>query len=234
MSENKKAEPKSVSRRDFLKDAGIVLGGAAAGSALLLTGCREEKEITKTKTISAFVCPACQAEFDSLATLQSHFEKDHDETRFLLTKTSYIEVDPELCRGCHRCQLACSLYHTGECSVEEAGLCIDVDNFNMEFSGYSCAQCVSPSCYQACPLKDLALCIDEVTGVRYVDQDKCNGCGECVPACPFEIPRITIDMTTPIATRRAFKCDLCRDRPDGPICIETCSRNAIKLVTREV
>ncbi|MCK9525350.1 MAG: 4Fe-4S dicluster domain-containing protein [Limnochordia bacterium] len=259
MSEEK-TNPKTLSRREFLRNAGIVVGTTTVGSAFFLTACGEEKEITKTVTTTApgttntvtttapgttgtvtatqlstkYMCPVCNGEFESINALKSHFETYHPWAGQIILKSSHIEVDPELCRGCHRCEMACSLYHTDECSVFQAGLTIDVDNFDMEFSGYACAQCDSPSCYNACPLKDKALCIDEATGVRYVNQENCNGCGLCVAACPFDVPRINVDMSLPIAQRNAFKCDLCRDRPEGPICVETCSRDALKLVNGRV
>jgi hypothetical protein len=48
MSEEEK-EPTRISRREFLKDAGIVVGGTAVSSAFLLTACNRD-EVTKTVT----------------------------------------------------------------------------------------------------------------------------------------------------------------------------------------
>jgi len=48
MSEEKK-DPTRISRREFLKDAGIVVGGTAVSSAFLLTACNRD-EVTKTVT----------------------------------------------------------------------------------------------------------------------------------------------------------------------------------------
>jgi len=52
MSEEKKKESGKLSRRDFLKDAGLVIGGAAIGSTVLLAACAGE-ETTKTVTQTA-------------------------------------------------------------------------------------------------------------------------------------------------------------------------------------
>ena len=52
MAEEKKGN-NEISRRDFLKDASLLIGGTALGSSVLLTGCSEEKiteTITQTKT----------------------------------------------------------------------------------------------------------------------------------------------------------------------------------------
>jgi formate dehydrogenase iron-sulfur subunit len=59
-----------------------------------------------------------------------------------------------------------------------------------------------------------------------VQQDVCNGCGFCVPACPFGvIDRDTIDG-------RAAKCTLCYDRlQDGmePACAKACPTDSIQF-----
>jgi len=49
----KNKESEVISRREFLKDAGLVVGGAAIGSAVLLAACKggEETTATVTKTV---------------------------------------------------------------------------------------------------------------------------------------------------------------------------------------
>ena len=91
-----------------------------------------------------------------------------------------------------------------------------------------CVQCNNPKCYDACPLKDKALCIDSVTGVKYINKDECTGCGKCIEACPFEVKRINLDEEKGIA----IKCDLCRGRAGGPVCVEVCDRQALTLANR--
>jgi formate dehydrogenase iron-sulfur subunit len=59
-----------------------------------------------------------------------------------------------------------------------------------------------------------------------VQADVCNGCGYCVPACPFGvIDRDKIDG-------RAAKCTLCYDRlEDGlePACAKSCPTDSIQF-----
>jgi hypothetical protein len=53
MSKEKKKNSRVLSRRDFLKDAGLIAGGAAIGSTVLLAACAAEPEtttITETST----------------------------------------------------------------------------------------------------------------------------------------------------------------------------------------
>ena len=53
MSEEEKMEKDgNISRREFLKDAGFIVGGAAIGSTALLAACGPKEEvITKTVTV---------------------------------------------------------------------------------------------------------------------------------------------------------------------------------------
>jgi hypothetical protein len=46
MTEKKKKESGVISRRDFLKDAGLLVGGAAIGSTILMAACKGETETT--------------------------------------------------------------------------------------------------------------------------------------------------------------------------------------------
>jgi Fe-S-cluster-containing hydrogenase component 2 len=134
--------------------------------------------------------------------------------------------DPSLCAGCGVCGLMCSLYNEKETSRFLSRSEIVRDPFEAGYSLSACRQCPSPSCYQACPLKDSALCIDETTGVKYINAGSCDGCGECIQACPMEPARVKLKPETKIA----FKCDLCMNREDGPVCIEYCSQQALTLV----
>ena len=58
MTEEKKEESGGVSRREFLRDAGLLVGGTAIGSVVLLAACGGETETvtsmaTKTSTVTA-------------------------------------------------------------------------------------------------------------------------------------------------------------------------------------
>lgn len=77
-SENKKEERGKISRRDFLKDAGLIVGGAVIGSTTLLAACGS-KEAVETKTVTKYVCPIDQVEFSAFAELQAHFAVAHPE-----------------------------------------------------------------------------------------------------------------------------------------------------------
>ncbi|GAI85265.1 unnamed protein product, partial [marine sediment metagenome] len=96
----KKKIPKNgsggISRRKFIKDAGLVVGGAAIGSTALLAACGREttKTITDTvtdtttltETISKFVCPFDSLEFDTFDALVTHIEAAHPAEVETITK----------------------------------------------------------------------------------------------------------------------------------------------------
>jgi formate dehydrogenase iron-sulfur subunit len=87
-----------------------------------------------------------------------------------------------------------------------------------------CKHCESAACLEACPTG--ALFKTEYQTV-VVQQDICNGCGYCVPACPFGV--VDLDL---IGTGRAQKCTLCYDRLKGgfePACAKACPTNSIQF-----
>jgi len=59
-----------------------------------------------------------------------------------------------------------------------------------------------------------------------VQSDVCNGCGYCVPACPYGV----IDIRE--EDGRAWKCTLCYDRLEvglEPACAKTCPTDSIQF-----
>ncbi len=81
-----------ISRREFLKDAGLVVGGATVGSMAILSACGSGETVTHTETktvtttlagtgstttVSKFICPVDGQEFPSLAALQEHYQATH-------------------------------------------------------------------------------------------------------------------------------------------------------------
>jgi formate dehydrogenase iron-sulfur subunit len=71
---------------------------------------------------------------------------------------------------------------------------------------------------EACPTGAL---VRNEFGDVYLQPDICNGCGYCVPSCPFGVVELNLD------DGRAFKCTLCYDRQkDGiePACAKACPK----------
>jgi len=121
---------------------------------------------------------------------------------------------PDLCTGCNRCTYVCSAVKEGKFYPTKSR--IHINNFTL--NGYSvpsvCFQCPKPDCLKACPEEAIYKDGNEV--VR-VDRKKCNGCGDCVAACPY-------GMIEQDAEKLAYKCDYC----DGdPACVKECAPGAI-------
>jgi formate dehydrogenase iron-sulfur subunit len=91
------------------------------------------------------------------------------------------------------------------------------------FDSDVCKHCTNAGCLDACPTG--ALIRTEFETV-IVQPDICNGCGYCVPACPFGV----IDRDP--YDGRAAKCTLCYDRlQDGlePACAKACPTDSIQF-----
>jgi formate dehydrogenase iron-sulfur subunit len=86
-----------------------------------------------------------------------------------------------------------------------------------------CKHCTHAACLDVCPTGAL---MRTEFGTVVVQQDICNGCGYCVPACPYGV----IDRREDDG--RAWKCTLCYDRiGDGmePACAKACPTDSIQF-----
>jgi len=133
-----------------------------------------------------------------------------------------------LCAGCGTCEAVCGLTHDGVTSpsIKRIFLIRDTTMTEDMHTVLTCQQCSDRPCYTACPLQDSAMKIDEVTGVVYVASELCTGCRLCFEACPFEVKRIAFNLDDP---PKALKCDMCRERSDGPACVEFCQVRSLGL-----
>jgi formate dehydrogenase iron-sulfur subunit len=163
-------------------------------------------------------------------------------------------TDTTLCIGCKACEVACKQWnelpmeemaftassydHTRDLGATtwrhvafverlddgDGGRPTEMPPFQSHWLMQSdvCKHCVNAGCLEACPTG--AIIRTEVDTV-YIQQDVCNGCGYCVPACPFGVPELGQ------ADGRAHKCTLCYDRTrDGlePACAKACPTDSIQ------
>jgi formate dehydrogenase iron-sulfur subunit len=85
-----------------------------------------------------------------------------------------------------------------------------------------CKHCTHAACLDVCPTGAL---FRTEFGTVVVQEDICNGCGYCIPACPYGV----IDQRKDDG--RAWKCTLCYDRiGDGltPACAKACPTQSIQ------
>jgi formate dehydrogenase iron-sulfur subunit len=184
-------------------------------------------------------------------------------------------TDTTLCIGCKACEVACKQWNelpsdgfafTGmsyDNTVHLSGTTwrhvAFVENVQIDPQGVSdrwsmmsdvCKHCTHAGCLEACPTG--AIIRNEFDNV-YIQPDVCNGCGYCVPSCPFGV----VDMIGQVASNAAYnvatlnqerrerdetavqghggvagKCTLCYDRQrDGfvPACAKACPTESIQF-----
>jgi formate dehydrogenase iron-sulfur subunit len=86
-----------------------------------------------------------------------------------------------------------------------------------------CKHCTHAACLDVCPTGSL---FRTEFGTVVVQEDICNGCGYCVPACPYGV----IEQRP--ADGRAFKCTMCYDRLGAgqePACAKACPTESIQF-----
>jgi formate dehydrogenase iron-sulfur subunit len=152
-------------------------------------------------------------------------------------------TDTTVCIGCKACEVACKQWN----QLPEDGLMFTGRSYdNTGALGAStwrhvafvetprssggiafhmmsdvCKHCERAGCLEACPTGAL---LRTEFGSVYIQPDVCNGCGYCVPACPFGVVDRSQD------DGRAFKCTLCYDRLKDdlePACAKACPTDSI-------
>ena len=156
-------------------------------------------------------------------------------------------TDVTLCIGCKACEVACKQWNqlpsdgyafsgnsydnTGRLSAttwRHVDFVEQFDRINPAESRWVmmsdvCKHCTHAGCMEACPTGAI---VRNEFGAVYVQPDICNGCGYCVPACPFGVIAIQEEQGV------AQKCTLCYDRmKDGiePACAKACPTESIQF-----
>ena len=162
-------------------------------------------------------------------------------------------TDVTLCIGCKACEVACkewnelpadgyafsgnSYDNTGRLAastwrhvafVEQMDRETPLDSRWMMLSDV-CKHCTHAGCLEACPTG--AIIRNEFDNV-YIQPDVCNGCGYCVPSCPFGVVDVLEGRVAAHGTGSgvAQKCTLCYDRQKEnlePACAKACPTDSI-------
>jgi formate dehydrogenase iron-sulfur subunit len=163
-------------------------------------------------------------------------------------------TDTSVCIGCKACEVACkewnqlpdedigflgqSLDNTGELNGTTWRHVEFIDNVPdatlSEGNGKAfllmsdvCKHCKHASCMDVCPTG--AIIRTEFDTV-FIQEDVCNGCRNCIAACPYDV--IDIDDKKNVAQ----KCTLCYDRLQGgmePACAKACPTDSIQFGARD-
>jgi formate dehydrogenase iron-sulfur subunit len=157
-------------------------------------------------------------------------------------------TDTSICIGCKACEVACKEWNhvpedrlgfTGRSYDNSGGLGADRwrhvafveqpgqgngdGGLRWLMSSDVCKHCTRAACLEVCPTGAL---FRTEFGTVVVQEDVCNGCGYCVPACPFGV----IDQRHPDG--RVWKCTLCYDRlkvGQEPACSQACPTKSIQF-----
>jgi formate dehydrogenase iron-sulfur subunit len=138
-------------------------------------------------------------------------------------------TDSSICIGCKACEVACKQWNdvpaddirylsssydnTGELSANSWRHVAFIEKVRPDgqvawlMNSDVCKHCKEAACLDVCPTG--AIFHTEFDTV-VVQADVCNGCGYCIPACPFGVlSRREGAVTRPETNRIAPKCTLC-------------------------
>ena len=141
-------------------------------------------------------------------------------------------IDLKSCSGCKACMTACKAYHDIPFGEHEGREYYRIWPEEVELGEYPyvirnmtpllCMQCEDPPCLVACPTPG-AIYIRE-DGIVLIDEEKCDGCKLCIPACPYGALYFREDKGI------ADKCTFCVENVDKgiqPECVKACPAEAM-------
>ena len=157
-------------------------------------------------------------------------------------------TDTTVCIGCKACEVACKQWNqlpadgfaftgdsydnTGELSASSWRHVKFIEQFPEDrkdgrwlLMSDVCKHCVHAACLEVCPTG--AIIRTEFDTV-VIQSNACNGCRDCIAACPFGV--IDINPVSHVAQ----KCTLCYDRLQGgmePACSKACPTKSIQFGT---
>lgn len=161
-------------------------------------------------------------------------------------------TDTTVCIGCKACEVACKEWNDIPAIIGE----LTADSYDNHHDGLDantwrhvafieqrtggadgglrwlmssdvCKHCTTAACLDVCPTGSL---FKTEFGTVVVQPDICNGCGYCIPACPYGVIGQRKD------DGRAWKCTLCYDRlkiGEQPACAKACPTDSINFGTVE-
>ncbi|MCS7279054.1 MAG: 4Fe-4S binding protein [Thermodesulfobacteriaceae bacterium] len=141
-----------------------------------------------------------------------------------------ISQDHKRCIGCFACEIHCKTNKNLPpgprlCRIIPGKITLVEGKPVQKFTFKTCFHCKDPWCVKACPTE--AIKKREKDGIVFIESSLCNGCKECIEACPWKIPQFNP------TTKKVVKCDYCKDRVDQglePACVTKCTTHALKWV----
>jgi Fe-S-cluster-containing dehydrogenase component len=144
------------------------------------------------------------------------------ETARPTAKQRGFSFDAERCVQCRACELACKATNDLEPGMWWRRV---TDRWTgaypaltHTFSSETCRHCAEPACAAVC--RPGAITKRAADGVVLVDRSQCDGCGDCLAACPYGVPAFGKDGTMQ-------KCDYCVGVGAEPVCARSCPSGAL-------
>jgi len=198
----------AIDRRQFLKIAGLGMGGALLGEGQAVASAQPPGEDELAMLYDTTRCIGCRACQNACKGLYGNAP----------------EPDPS---GVYDAPQHLSADTWTLIKVREDG-----PNSDWPFFNYQCMHCTDAACVAVCPTG--ALFKDE-RGFVALDQELCNGCGYCTQFCPFGVPHLG-KTNLYSGQAKSFKCLFCQDRVRsgvaGPACVEACPTAALTWGSR--
>ena len=139
-----------------------------------------------------------------------------------MSKQYGFYYDAGRCVQCRTCELACKSTHNVEPGVKWRRVIEtwsgNYPDVTRTFFSLACMHCEKPACVAACPTGAIRKRVED--GIVVVDMDKCNGCRDCLPACPYGVPQFGKDG-------KMQKCDFCTEIGSEPACAASCPAEAL-------
>lgn len=162
-----------------------------------------------------------------------------------------VLVDLRRCIGCRACQVACKRWNDREATTTQLNTDPKLEWTNpselspqtytyvrfvksgsgealkWHFAKVQCNHCIAPGCVNACPTTAL---IKNDDGPVTYRKELCIGCGYCINACPFGVPKFDEE------NKVIEKCTFCTERlKEGmePACVQACPTDTLVLMTLE-
>ena len=97
-------------------------------------------------------------------------------------------IDLKRCIGCQACMVACKAENSLPPEIKwnrvEDSSTGKYPNTKRNFLPLPCMHCEDPPCVDVCPT---GASHKRTDGIVLVDSDKCDGCQQCMDACPYEV-----------------------------------------------
>ena len=230
------------SRRDFLKNLGLIGAGVAAGSLAMYFG-KEYEGQKSGKKVRLLTTDNKVVEFENGEIKELVIDEDLLQQRGrqgIPGKRWVMVIDLAKCRNARKCVNACQgahqlkpdQFHLNTLQMQ------DSPNGAPYFMPKQCQHCDNPPCVAVCPVDATFKRND---GIVLIDNERCIGCRFCIAACPYSArifnwfdPRdqekygnqpYDVELNVPQKRGTVSKCVFSADRlrvGEMPYCVSAC------------